>query len=62
MLLCLIIIGAKGVITDEISIIVSSLVKLYIGELMEQSIAVMKDQCGDDTEENLDNVTTDHIK
>jgi len=65
-------IGTKGVITDEISIIVCSIVKLFIGELMEESLDVMKEQAqinsnstdadDDASKVSVDNVTTAHIK
>ena len=60
----------KGVITDEISIIVCSIVKLFIGELMEESLDVMREQAqmnsnstdDDASKVSVDNVTTAHIK
>ena len=65
-------IGAKGIITDEISIIVCSIVKLFIGELMEESLDVMREQSlmmtsnvnDDDVASKLsvNNVTIAHIK
>ena len=65
-------IGAKGIITDEISIIVCSIVKLFIGELMEESLDVMREQSlmmtsnvNDDdvaSKVSVNNVTTAHIK
>lgn len=65
-------IGAKGIITDEISIIVCSIVKLFIGELMEESLDVVREQSlmmtsnvnDDDVASKLsvNNVTIAHIK
>jgi len=71
-LIYLMMIGTKGVITDEISIIVCSIVKLFIGELMEESLDVMREQTqmnsnstnndDDVSKVSVDNVTTAHIK
>ena len=65
-------IGTKGIITDEISIIVCSIVKLFIGELMEESLDVMREQSlmmtsnvnDNDVASKLsvNNVTIAHIK
>lgn len=65
-------IGAKGIITDEISIIVCSIVKLFVGELMEESLDVVREQSlmmtsnvnDDDVASKLsvNNVTIAHIK
>lgn len=69
-MMMLMMIGTKGVITDEISIIVCSIVKLFIGELMEESLDVMREQAqmnsnstdDDASKVSVDNVTTAHIK
>ena len=71
-MIILMMIGTKGIITDEISIIVCSIVKLFIGELMEESLDVMREQTqmnsnstnndDDVSKVSVDNVTTAHIK